>query len=406
MAVKPLPGFDPVTEFNKVFETAYARIPIKPITKTAKGNNTLGTIEPHFVRELISDATIDHLNTTSATVYGTSGDQVIFRGGFLHHDPVARYWVPDNLDPQRHATRELADALVVLYETRPGPKGHQVSRRAAFMLMFKTSKAKSPGTPRASTAISKTSDAEQFYLYKQWPTFTLAANGSNRFFGRFDLQPVSGWCVGKYAVVWKDAMRRRSKWDYPDSATTTMPVSWLYKDPNHHQRMNASNDSFGHLLTRFVAGGQNVGRDFAPAPPDWFGTNGWDQLMGQLLGYERPLPLLPMTGILENESWGGAIRDANPASMFFMRYSGRELEWWLEDHADAVNKHPKLRAMELHSPWEGMEAWRRPFAEEACAPPPSKRDGNPGQSGLPVLFVYVNSMDADDEARPAEDVRG
>jgi hypothetical protein len=406
MPVTPLPNTDPVAEFNRVFEAAYSRTPIKPITKTAKGNNTLGTTEPHFVRELISDVTIEELNKASENVYGTSGDQVIFRGGFLHQNPIAHFGVPDNTNPQRQTKRELGDALFVLYETRPGPKGHQVARRSAFMLMFKTSKAKNPGTPLGKTPIAVTSDAEQFYLYNQWPAFTLYAASGTNFYGHFDLQPVSGWSVGKYAVVWKDDKCPTSKWQCPAGPTTNMPVSWLYQNPVPRQRMNGATDSFGHLLTRFIAGNQQVGTDFTPVPPDWFGTNGWDELMGQLLGYGRPIPLVPAKGVLEEESWGGAIRDANPRILNLMTYSGRGLESFLTDHATALDKFPNLRESELHSPWEAAEHLLAAVRLDLDTPPPNTDVENPKRRGLPVLFVYVNSRSTYEEPLRVEGPRG
>lgn len=152
---------------DKILDSAWKRV--------ASGGGILD--EPHFVRELISPNTIDSLNKAALGFYPLSKKRVIFNGGFIHGLPLATFSSKSLYESNvKKCTRELADVVIVLNETAPGTNGlHNIIRRSACLIMFKKRGGKKPSTLRFSPGnkLPDGTDNEQFYLYNEWPPFSL-----------------------------------------------------------------------------------------------------------------------------------------------------------------------------------------------------------------------------------------
>ena len=308
--------------------------------------------EPRFVRELISTATIRGLNRAAAAAYDPSLGQIKFRGGYLHAKPYARWnatWTGNGsvAAGSKSCSRELADALFVLYETAPHPvtRRHRVVRRSACMLMFKRDHTTWPHAPAFVPGADPlpggrgSSDKEQFYLYNKWPPFRLEEGAATAptFSHPFNLGGPVLHDIGKYALVWDG--KKSERWEAWNPPALAFPTSWLYapplpNHPIHPGMLSADSGSLGYLLERCIEGGPAHGRDFkrvawpaSLAPRQYYG---WDELMAFLLGYSS---WPKKTGA----NWKGHLadgyyygknnsRDIYPAIAEFMGYTGPQLE--------------------------------------------------------------------------------
>lgn len=306
--------------------------------------------EPEYVEDLISTSTIAALNRAARHTYDWSYNEVYFRGGFLHAYPMARFQAqqpPGSIPRVLFCTRELADALFVVYETAPNASGvHAVIRRHACLLMFKKKGARKPRTPRFNpgiTAIPKqgSSEKEQFYLFNSWPDFEIVSRKKHRpALGKFNLRNHNGVAlstaalhdVGKYALVYDG--NSGNAWQMDASTHPTRQACWLATNPVPNTQLikpagTASDSSLGHLLEHMVDNVAGAGRGFNPlAPPSPPGTVGWNELMGLLLGYHvttggaTPSP----SALLKGTSSPGRARDINPSAMQFMPAFGTVFE--------------------------------------------------------------------------------
>lgn len=277
-----LHGANPAAQFDNALDAAHARASIRRQLD-----------EPYIVRELITDTTIRALNTAAANSYDENFNIVRFRGGFLHGRPLAEFDATDNAGNQKlNCSRELADALLVFHLTeQDGTGAHKVVRRAACLLMFKTSNRVSPMTPSydpLGASLPDGTNQEQFYLFNQWPPFDLSPSNKAKISGnrKYALNGNSNFKIGKYALLW-DANSTPSQW----------LNCWRYCDPIPSVQVI---DSLGSLLAKLVDSHSTVGKSFDPA-----GVSDWDQLLVDLLQHT------------ETKSWKG-IRNANPAGLSFL----------------------------------------------------------------------------------------
>lgn len=324
----------PAAWFDQVIDKIYK--------KSRGGGKKLS--EPRYVRELISDKTIRKLNQIARRIYDPTQNAVLFRGGYLHARPYAKFtasWLGGGpvAAGSKTCRRELADALLVVYETSPvpGKTSHVVVRRTACMLMFKKENKAAPHTPNfkpgkdAITGTRGSSDKEQFYLFNKWPQFKLE-DGTKRTtpLGEFDISGTQPHSVGKYALVWDGALP--SKWHFASTAVTPRTTHWLYSDPLPGQPIapsssSPSTGSLGCLLHDMIDGIPQTGRGFTPTTaPATSPVGNWDDLMSLLLGYPPTAGSKSLPGHLAKGTYYGDSRDANPARMHLMTFTGPDLE--------------------------------------------------------------------------------
>lgn len=269
----------------------------------------------------------------------------------LHAKPYARFnatwsagstWAAGSKD----CSRELADALFVLYETAPipGQRRHQVVRRSACMLVFKRDHTAWPSTPTFEPGAHPlpmkrgSSDKEQFYLYNKWPNFRLEEGPMKApmFSHHFDLTGTVPHDIGKYALVWDGKLKER--WAIWRAPTLPSPTSWIYARPESNfsiytGMLSDDSGSLGYLLERFIEGVVGHGRDFMPPSATRGGTAapmGWDELMAFLLGYPLMGPFgREHKGHLSSGHYYGKknSRDINPAKNQFISFTGDALEY-------------------------------------------------------------------------------
>lgn len=283
--LKLLPGQNPVIEFNDVLDGAYNR---------AKASGKVKD-EPNFVRELISKKTIIELNTAAANSYDENVNSVRFSGGFIHGHPQAKFDAV-NGPTTTPCLRELADALVILNETAPNNMGiHEVIRRSACLLMFKTKSAANPRSLRYDASKlppPKGTDQQQFHLFNAWPKFDLNCDG--KVTGPYSIsQPTTAadrHNHGKFGVLWSPTTKKICTWGH----------KWRYSDPLPALPVS---DSLGLLLTRMADSDSRSGREY-----ELGGFTDWDKLIVDLQTYA------------DTHNWGGGVsRSANPSNLSFMQ---------------------------------------------------------------------------------------
>ena len=413
MPVKLSPGAGlPCIRFDAVLNVAHAKKRRELLPSDLD--------EPAFVRALVSDWTINALNKAAAEVYDPLENIVYFRGGFLHGYPYATFTAthPSGTTPPGLAcSRELADALLVVYITRPDATGHhQIEERRACFLMFKCKDARKPRTPNFQPGVSilpprGNSDKEQFYLFNKWPAFTLnnASGQLSPALGQtYDLRHPTGAYphdIGKYALIWKGGGRLPWKYNASNGATTQPgQARWLYANPVHKNPIfkaanPAASVSLGSLLEQIIdqMGGQ--GRSFdpwaAPAP-----SPGWDELMQYLLGFPTPAaPSAPFNnGLLATLSKGkaaGKSKDINPGIMHFVDAFGPVHERHVLQTGSVAQD---FRNGVLHPPERVVlpdMAWLASFLPDLGIRPrprfPFLREApDPDKDSIPVLIATVH----------------
>lgn len=296
--------------------------------------------EPGFVRELISTATINHLNLASARVYDHSSNMVYFRGGYLHARPYASFKAQAPNGPKQ-CRRELADALIVVYVTAPLVPGAppQVIRRTACMVMFKRESIIPPRTPSykpkvdplpladANKKFTGDGDKEQFYLFNEWPDFSLEVGHLKNPVKLGTFQFATSHDIGKFGLVW-DGMPG-SKWKIDRK-----PKAWLFADPMPSKTIGLQGNeptsgSLGFLLEEMIDSNAGSGRNFSITTPQTRQGN-WDDLMSMLLGYPATSPSGTATwdpGFLQQQgNYYGAGRNINPARVQLMPALGPALD--------------------------------------------------------------------------------
>lgn len=296
--------------------------------------------EPGFVRELISTATINHLNLASARVYDDSANMVYFRGGYLHARPYASFQAQAPNGPKQ-CRRELADALIVVYVTAPLVPGAppQVIRRTACLVMFKRDTAIPPRTPLYEPKVDPLppadpnkkftgdGDKEQFYFFAEWPKFSLEVGQLKNPvpLGTFQIATVHD--IGKFGLVWGE--KPGSKWNIDRK-----PKAWLFANPIPSKTIGLNGNeptsgSLGFLLEEMIDANAGAGRDFSIKTPQTQ-KGDWDDLMSRLLGYPTASPNgtgMWDPGFLQQQgNYYGAGRNINPAMMQFMPAVGPALD--------------------------------------------------------------------------------
>jgi hypothetical protein len=391
MSLAKKPGVNCVDAFDQIFNNAYAAL-----------NGASKKTEPHFVRRLISQATVQQLNIEAANLYDETINVVKFRAAFLHGAPYAKFSA-GALTPRC----ELADGMLVVHVTEPGGGGlHVVTRRAACLLMVKRSDDAVPKAFAYDPVVGPDpvgTDESQFYLFNRWPAFDLETGSINapKNHGKYNLALPTGQVkhvahdIGKFGVLWGD--------DSQPTAWTSSPgnnVNWLAGEPTPSFALNPSQCSLGKLLENFVDGQPNSGRVFDPAISN---SNGWDALMSRLLGYAVAGPAAPgssplgVDSILAKWKWGGQARNVNPQGLGFLTTSGNHLGMEVFEAADMLRSTVAQHARDLVL----ADYWDYPFhypfygsfrsLERALLPPVPAQfqlDGDEPR-GLPVLIATV-----------------
>jgi hypothetical protein len=399
MALIKQGGANCTDTYNHIFSAAFQQCATGSSKKT----------EPHFVRDLISESTVQALNAASPRLYDEDVNAVSFRATFLHGSPLARF--PAATQPPRV---ELADGMFVVYVTEPAGNGiHVVTRRAACLLMVKRSDDAVPHTfsydPVNGPAPVGT-DESQFYLFNRWPQFTLETGSvaSPRVHGAYDVAIPPGGTgaathdIGKFGVLW-DHRTGATTW-----STNTQSVHWLAGEPTPGCPVDPVHRSLGKVLEDFVDGAPGTGRDFKPAPSR---AGGWDELMGTLLGYPIAGPTVPGTppltadSIMTNWGWGnGKPRDVNPLGLGFLAQHHAAIGLDMFEAADTVRGTIAQHARQLalggiddvpYLPWH-THASR--FLDYKLTPPPDliDLDGEPPPRRFPVLIATVNRFKPSD----------
>lgn len=345
-----LNGANPVTQFDNALDAAHVRV---------VNNGQLD--EPYFVRELITDTTIRALNTAAANSYDENFNIVRFRGGFLHGRPWAVFDAEDNAGNKKTGCRrELADALLVFHLTeQDGTGAHKIVRRAACLLMFKTSDHVPPNTPSyvpLGASLPSGTDQEQFYLFNQWPPFDLTTSAKTKIKGKgnYALNSNGNFNIGKYALLW-DAHSMPPLW----------PQRWRYADPVASLQVI---DSLGSLLAKLVDSHPTVGESFDPA-----GASDWDHLLEDLLQYT------------ETRFWKGS-RSANPAELSFLSQFETTIAsiGTCMQHARLELPFPdRLHLLRHHFPLSHYKSMHSGYSH-----PTNETE----EEGIPVIFASASSF--------------
>lgn len=398
MLLKRYANSSPSRFFDKALNSAYER-------HHNSGSHTQQN-EPGFVRELISSTTINHLNLASARVYDDSSNMVFFRGGYLHARPYASF-MAQAPNGSKICRRELADALVVVYETAPLNPGSapQVVRRTACMLMFKRDNSvpastpsyrpKSDPLPQADPKKKYTgdSDKEQFYLFNQWPDFSLEVGRVNNPVQLGTFKSMVLHDIGKFGLVW-DGLPM-SKWKIDNK-----PKAWLFADPVPAQTIaahgnKADGGSLGFLLEQMIDSKPGGGRNFLIATPQTV-QGDWNDLMSMLLGY--PLASTAAIwdpGYLQKQgNYYGANRNINPSVMQLMPAVGPALDFISKQSADFFAEsriiRTPLEAMREHeSRGPNIENYLSTSSISTGIPFTSDAPSNEDAS-LPILIATVH----------------
>lgn len=420
MTLRLVGSTNPYERFNIVLNNAHRRYFAKATAKHA---------EPRFVRALIADRTIRSLNSAASGVYHPGYGMVYFRGGYLHHNPYAKFtalW-PGN---QQHCRRELADALLVVYETAPSVHGsaHSITRRRACLLMFKPEQVAAVSTPAfvpGTTALPPGghSTHEQFYLFNQWPAFDLETGRKTASppVGNYKVSGPGQHDIGKYAVVWGDS--KASPWK--SESVPARETRWLYANPVPGCLIAPSaqppqSGSLGYMLQEMIAGSTGYGRSFDPEPPKPVGlhANGWDELLGNLLGSPSMAAIPPVfvPGRLAAGSYYNESREVNPAGMQFLAHGfgalddgfigfASEYQHWaarvgrLGELNDTARETARLNLSYYlhHHPWLDSSDW--PDGNDRLPGGPSDGDMEDGDR-LPVLIAVVHRWQPWSDALP------
>lgn len=402
MSLVKKPGVNCVDAFNQIFNNAYAAL----IGSSKRS-------EPHFVRRLISQATVQQLNIQAANLYDEDLNVVRFRAAFLHGAPYAKF-----LAGVQTPRCELADGMFVVHVTEPGGGGiHVVTRRASCLLMVKRSDELVPKAFAYNPIAGKDpvgTDESQFYLFNRWPTFELETGPVNspKNYGSYNLALSTGKVnhvahdIGKFGILWGDDSRATAWTSSPGNS-----VNWLAGEPTPNFLLNPSQCSLGKLLENFVDGQPNSGRVFDPALSN---SNGWDALMSRLLGYAVAGPVAPVSSslgvdsILAKWKWGGQARNVNPQGLGFLTTSGSHLGMDVFEATDILRS---TLAQHIHD-LVLTDHWDYPFhypfydifrsLERALLPPVPAQFQLNGEEprDLPVLIATVTRFKrVDDQTR-------